>query len=312
VQTPCCSRESHRTFGGDSSGCARSGGRTVPAGPWLSRFRCVFDGRGTVAGPGRAECSRPIPVSPVSGPASPRPATGIRPGPGRLHLHRPLRRRSLNAVAPTDGGSDVASCAVRDGLLASRAFALVPSYLRASAANGGSPCSPPLCHVPGVPRERLRCRPGVRSNSVATGCASAGLPCAAGVPREAFPLRLRRTGHARAGPAPHGSGGSPPLHPSMRPYPEPSTTVYPPAVPSRRRGRFRCVCDGRPSARRRPAVTGWVYGGDRALTSRFTPSLVWVGGRRRRAAPDGVRREGAARAPRCRQPSTSGRRRRRW
>jgi hypothetical protein len=40
--------------------------------------------------------------------------------------------------------------------------------------------------------------------------------------------------------------------------------------------RVRCVGDGR-GVRRRPAVTGWVYGGERALTSRFTPELVCVG-----------------------------------
>lgn len=87
-----------------------------------------------------------------------------------------LRRRSLNAVAPTDHGLDVASCAVRDGLLAVRATEPSPRGLRADAATGGSPCSPPVCRGPGVPRGWLRCRPGVRSNSVA----SVALPWAAG------------------------------------------------------------------------------------------------------------------------------------
>ncbi len=227
---------SQRTFGGDSSGCARSGRQSVPAGPGLSRFRCVWrrTGHGHGAGSGRVQ-------SPDTGRTRERACersarNRIRPAPGRLHLHRPLRRRSLNAVAPTDGGSDVAACAVRDGLLAARAIALVPSGLRAAAATGGSPCSPSVAPGPGVPRDRLRCRPGVRSNSVATGIAAAGMPSAAGVPREAFPLRLATDGTGSRGSGPERVRRGSPSAPSLWPYARPFTTVYPPAVPSRRRG----------------------------------------------------------------------------
>lgn len=192
-----------RTFGGDSSGCARSGRQTVPAEPGLSRFRCVWrrTGHGRGAGSGRVQ-------SPDTGltrerACEPSARDRVSTGAGRLHLHRPLRRRSLDAVAPTDGGSDVAACAVRVGLLAARAIALVPIYHRAAAANGGSPCSPRYAAGPGVPRDRLRGLPGMRSNSFATGCAAAGVPHGAGVPREAFPLRLTTdgTGSRGSGPA---------------------------------------------------------------------------------------------------------------
>jgi hypothetical protein len=201
---------SQRTFGGDSSGCARSGRQSVPAGPGLSRFRCVSDGRATVAGPGRAECSRPIPVAPDSGPASARPATG---------WDRAGTTASSPAVAsalPRCGRADERR--FRRGRLCGPGRAARrsgncprPEWPPGCRGDRGSPCSPRYAPGPGVPREWLRCRPGMRSNSVAAGVAAAGVPSAAGVPREAFPLRLRRTGQAPAGPARDRSGGARPL-----------------------------------------------------------------------------------------------------
>jgi len=91
--------------------------QTVPAGPGLSRFRCVCDGRDTVqgrVGPSAAARDRthpraglralgPQPDSPGAGPAASSPADADARKP-------PSRRRPL--------GSDAASCAFRVGLLA--------------------------------------------------------------------------------------------------------------------------------------------------------------------------------------------------
>ncbi|SFP89537.1 hypothetical protein SAMN05216277_11181 [Halolamina pelagica] len=167
--------------------------------------------------------------------------TRVCPAPGRLHLHRPLRRRSFTTVAPTNGGSDVAACAVRDGLLAARAVALVPSGRRAAAATGVRRAHP------GMPRVRA-----FLGNGCAAGRASARTRSRRGwLPRACRPrpaCRARRfrcvcdgrdrlaRGRPRTGPA-----GPTPLRPSMWPYAGPFTTVYPPAVPPRHRGRCRFV-----------------------------------------------------------------------
>lgn len=274
-------------------------GRPFLPGPGFRAAVASNDGRGTVTGPGRAGCSRPIPDSPASGSASTRPATGF--------------DRSRTTASSPAGASALPRCGRADGRRFRRGRLRGPG--RAARRSGtrprpdfppgcrgyrGSPCSPRYAPGPGVPRDRLRCRPGVRSTSVATGCAAAGVPHGAGVPREAFPLRLVTDGT--------GSRGSGPAR-VRRCSPAASLDVAVCEAVHHRIPPGRAVSappvasdDGR---RRRPAVTGWVYGGDRALTSRFTPALVCAGSRRCRAAPDSVRREGAARAPRRRRQSVT-------
>ena len=176
--------------------------------------------------------------------------------------------------------------------------ALVPSRRRAAGASRGSPCSPRYAPGPGVPRDRLRGLPGLRSNSVASGCAAAGCRARPACRARRFRCvcdgrdRLARV-RPRTGPAvlPRCVPRCVRVRSRSPPYPHRPCRLGAAAAPV-------ASGDGRQPARRRPAVTGWVYGGDRALTSRFTPALVCQGCRRRRAAPDGVRREGAARAPR--------------
>lgn len=197
----------------------------------------------------RARAFRAAVASPTDGARS-----RGRVGPGAATRCRSAPRAGLRALGPRPGrdrdrggciftsrcggapsmrsrhrpaGSDVAACAVRAGC-SPFGHLPSPSFARAAVATGGSPCSPPICHGPGLTQGWLCGLPGMRSNPAATSCGSAGVQPAPG-------CRTRR---------------------------------------------FRCVCDGQVSARRRPAVTGWVYGGDRALTSRFTPRTC-LGGRRR-------------------------------
>ena len=131
-----------------------------------------------------------------------------------------------------------------------------PSFARAAVATGGSPCSPPVCHGPGLTQGWLCGLPGMRSNSAATSCGSAGVQPAPGCRTRRFRCvcdgrdRLVRV-LARCW-----SGGSSLSAASLWPYATPFTTVSPPAVPSRRRGRFRCVW-------RRPAVGKAPTRGDR-------------------------------------------------
>lgn len=230
-----------RPFGGDSSGCARSGRQ----GPFLP-------------GPG----FRAAVASPTDGARS-----RDRVGPGavaryRSHPQAGLRalgpRPGLTGAGPTASSPSVASALTQRGRADERRFrrgllrgpgraarrsgsALVPSGRRAAAANGVRRAHPVM------PRVRA-----FLGNGCAAGRASARTQSRRGrLPRACRPRpacrarrcrcvsdgrdRLARV-RPRTGPA-----GPPPLRPSLRPYAGPFTTVYPPAVPSRRRGRFRCI-----------------------------------------------------------------------
>jgi hypothetical protein len=124
---------------------------------------------------------------------------------------------------------------------------------------GGSPCSPPVCRGPGVPRGWLRCLPGVRSNSVA----SVVLPWAAGRPpacrarrfrcvcdgRDML-ARVRRPGRVRRGPTAASLDAAVCAAVQRR---------KPHRLPSLRRAGYASVAsptDGSRSGRRRPAVLG--------------------------------------------------------
>lgn len=230
------------TFGGDCSGCARSGGQAVPAGP--GRFALPLRLRRTVHGHGAG-----------SGRVQP-PDTGQ---PRERVCEHSTRIRAVTETGLAASSPAVASALPRCGRAAGRlaqTWPLArsgraarrsgtcphPSFTRAAAATGGSPCSPPICHGPGLTQGWLCGLPGVRSNSTATSCGSAGVQPAPGCRTRRFRCvcdgrdRLVRV-RARCW-----SGGSSLSAASLWPYATPFTTVYPPAVPPRRRGRCRCVC----------------------------------------------------------------------
>lgn len=199
-------------------------------------------------GPGRAECSRPIPDSPEGGPASSRPASGTQP--------------ELDDCIRTTVATTLPQCGRADGPRFGRGLlrgpgraarrsgsALVPSGRRAAAANGVRRAHPVM------PRVR----------------AFLGNGCAAG--RASARTRSRRS---RCRGLPAGSDGARPLRPSMRPYPRPSSDVNHTAC------RLFAA-----QARRRPAGR-WIYAAERALTLSFTPALVCRGSRRRAPLATGV------------------------
>jgi hypothetical protein len=180
-------------------------------GPGFRVSVASSDGRDTVTGPGRAECSRPIPVSPDSGPASARPATGF-------------DRRRDDCIFT---GRCVGAPSMR-----SRRRTAVQTWPPARSGTGCSPLGqlPSSRVASGLPRRPAVRRAHLRSPRVreflGIGCA-AGRACArtpsrrASLPRACRPRPAcrarrfrcvwRRTGQARAGPAPNGSGGARPL-----------------------------------------------------------------------------------------------------
>jgi len=258
----------------------------VPAGPGLSRCRCVSDGRGTVTGPGRAGCSRPIPVAPASGPASARPATGLDRRradcifTGRcVGAPRPRSRRrtTVQTWPPARSGTGCSplglapSSRVTAGLPRLTGFAVLTPLCPGSRRSSGMAALPA-----GRPLELSRDGGGCRGRAVRGRRAARGVAVASPTDgtgsRGSGPARVRRGRPLCVPRCGRMRGRSPPYTP--RPCRLDAAAA---SVASR---------DGRMSSRRRPAVTGWVYGGDRALTANFSPSLVWQGRRRCRAAPD--------------------------
>lgn len=167
-----------------SSACARPAMHYGPAGSGLSRVplrrrKLRADGQGTVSGPGRAECSHPIPGSSDSGGCEPSPPQPDSPGTGLAASSPALRRLS---ALPGDGRR------FRRGLLRGPggllAFAPQARHPRLPSGfpdkGGIRRAHPPLSRVPEVPRGPLRCLPGMRSNSADYDFASAGCCFAAG------------------------------------------------------------------------------------------------------------------------------------
>ncbi len=201
-----------------------------------------------------------------------------RVGPGAATRYRSAPRAGLRALGPRPGrdrdrggciftsrcvgapsmrsrrrpaGSDVAACAVRADC---SPFGHLPSPLVHPGCGGywGLAVLTPICHGPGLTQGRLCGLPGVRSNSAATNCGSAGVQPAPGCRTRRFRCvcdgrdRLVRV-RARCC-----SGGSSLSAASLWPYATPFRTVnLPLAVSSSRFSR--CVYDGRPARGRRPA-----------------------------------------------------------
>mgnify|MGYP000088425387 CR=1 FL=1 len=171
-------------------------------------------------------------------------ALGPRPGPDRDRAGCIFTSRCVGAPSMRSHrrtvGSDVAACAVRADC---SPFGRLPSPLVRPGCGGywGVAVLTPICHGPGLTQGRLCGLPGLRSNSAATSCGSAGIQPAPGCRTRRFRCvcdgrdRLVRV-RARCC-----SSGSSLSAASLWPYATPFTTVYPPAVPPRRRGRFRCV-----------------------------------------------------------------------
>ena len=250
---------------------------TVPAGSGLSRCRCVCDGRGTVTGPGRARCSRPIPVAPDSGPASARPATGFARRradcifTGRCvgaPLPRSRRRTPVQTWPPARSGTGCSplglspSSRVAAGLPRRPGFAVLTPGRPGSGGSSGV-AALPAGHALELGRDGVGYRGrAVRGRRAARGVSVASATDGTGS-RGAGPARVRRGPPLCIPRCGRIRGRSPPYTP--RPCRLGAAAA---AVAS---------ADGRGSARRRPAVTGWVYGGDRALTSSCSPALVCQG-----------------------------------
>ncbi len=273
----------------DSSGCARSGraDRSCRARAFAVPLRLRRTGHGP--GPGRAECSRPRPDAPESGPASTRPATGSdRSRAGSIFACE--RRRSNPLSRRRSLGSDAASCAVRDGLLAvpatpTNSFGVAVTRARRPATPRASASLTVLARA-----GCAACRACAQTRSARGDGAGLRLPAPSFHARE----RVRSQGLL---------GGWSPVRAVSR---APSLAAALCEAVHRRKpcclpslSRLRCVW--RRTRRDRPAGQQ-DYVGERALTASFHPSLEWCG------TPVGVapRRtssaEGAPRAPRGQSP----------
>ncbi len=238
--------------------------QTVPAGPGLSRFRCVCDGRDTVlgrVGPSAAARDRPHPRAGLR-------ALGPRPGPTGTG---PAASSPASADARTRSRVDARWAQTRPLARSGRA-----------ARRAGDPDNPPrgrrhprssasdasCLGVADGPRAGwLRCLPGVRSNSL-----GARGRCRAAAPSPELP-RSRTSSLART-PREAGrrSGLCPARRRSLRPCARPSTDVNRAAC--RLCPALRCVW--RRTRRDRPAGQQ-DYVGERALTPSSHPSLACLG-----------------------------------
>jgi len=225
-----------------------------PAGPGLSRvpLRRSRDGRDTVAGPGRAECSRPIPDLNRERACERSARDRIRPGPGWLHPHPGLRRRSLDAVAPTDPGVGLGllrgpgRAARRSGRLA---LTLAPRPADVVARAGCAACRASGSNSLGA-RDGAGLRPrSTEPSAFAPAHRSLRSRVVALPARSLFAVAQTDSSVSLAGP-----GFRPACCRSMRPRPRAVQELIPSglAVSSPLCGlRFRCACTARLDCRRR-------------------------------------------------------------
>ncbi len=188
------------TLGGDCSGCARSGGQPVPAGPgrFALPLRLRRTGHGRGAGSGRVQ---PPDTGQPRGRVcehSTRVRAVDRNRAGCIFTSRCVGAPSMRSRR-RPAGSDVAACAVRAGC---SPFGRLPSPLVRPGCRGYWGFA---VLTPSMPRSGAHSGLAVRPAGPALKLGRdelwvRGHPARTGLPHEAFPLRLRRTGQARAGP----------------------------------------------------------------------------------------------------------------